>query len=137
MEKSYLKEVTPLSSIHELLELAKKEAGEHTAYIHKENKVEKRVNYNEFYEDVFALGTALADLGVSKTHVGCFAENSYKWINVYLSVLRSDSVFVGIDKELPAKDFLYVVNDSDTEVLFYGKKAEDMIKEKLDSLSNI
>ena len=45
MKKSYLKEVTPLSSIHELLELAKKEAGEHTAYIHKENKEEKRVNY--------------------------------------------------------------------------------------------
>ncbi len=137
MKKSYLKEVTPLSSIRELLELAKNEAGEHTAYIHKENKEEKRVTYNEFYEDVFALGTALADLGISKKHIACFADNSYKWINVYLSVLRSDCVFVGIDKELPAKDFLYVVSDSDTEVLFYGKKAEEMIKENLDALSNI
>ncbi len=101
MSNNVLYDVTPVSSVHELLEIAKREAGEQIAFKHKENKEVIDVTYNQFYEDVFALGTALADLGISKTHIACTGENSYRWINTYLSVLRSDNVFVGIDKELP------------------------------------
>ena len=137
MPNNILNEVTPVSSVRELLEIAKREAGEQIAFKHKENKEVKEVTYNQFYEDVFSLGTALSDLGISKTHVACIGENSYRWINTYLSVLRSDNVFVGIDKELPAKDFLHILQESDSEVVFYGKKFEDVLHENLDSLSKI
>lgn len=132
-----LNKVKYFSSLREMLELAKAEAGDIAAFKFKENKEVQTVTYSEFYEDVYALGTALADLGIKKTQVACVGENSYRWVNAYLSVLCSDSVFVGIDKELPAKDFLNILKDSESTVLFYWKKTEDIIKENLDSLSDI
>ena len=137
-KKRYLYDVQPLSSLRELIELAKNESGDTVAYKFKNaDKEVESVTYKEFYEDVYSLGTALADLGVSKTHIACIAENSYKWINTYLTVLCSDSVFVGIDKELPEKDYLHVLTDSDTEVVFYYKKVEDGLRAHKEELSKV
>lgn len=137
-KERYLYEVQPLSSLRELIELAKNESGSNVAYKFKDaNKEIVSVTYSEFYEDVYSLGTALADLGVSKTQVACIAENSYKWINTYLTVLCSDSVFVGIDKELPEKDYLHVLTDSDTEVVFYHQKLEDSLRANRDALPKV
>ena len=63
--------------------------------------------------------------------------NSYKWLNVYITVLLSDNVFVPIDKELPFGDIINVLNQSDSTVLFYDKRYEKDIKENIDKLPNI
>lgn len=134
----YYYDVQPLSSLRELIELAKNESGEVIAYKFKDsNKEICSVTYAQFYEDVYSLGTALADMGISKKHIACLAENSYKWINTYLMTLCSDNVFVGIDKELPEKDFLHVINDSDSEVVFYWQKVEDSLRLHRDELSKV
>ncbi len=137
MAQCKLNEVKKFSSIREMLDLAKAEVPEQIAFRHKENKEVKDVTFNQFYEDVYSLGTALAELGIEKTHIACIGENSYRWVNAFLSVLCSDSVFVGIDKELPAKDFIHIINNSDSEVLFYWRKTEDVIRENLESFSKI
>jgi len=130
--------VTEFSSLREMMEIAKKEAGSKIAFKYKDEKKEVReVTYEAFYEDVYALGTALSELGVKKTHIACIGENSYPWVNAFLSVLLSDSVFVGIDKELPPKDFVHIANDSDSTVLFYHAKTEAVIREHLSELKNI
>ena len=68
--------VQPFSSLREMLELAKNESGEKVAYMFK-NKAKEvcERTYAEFYEDVYSLGTALADLGISKKNVACIGEN--------------------------------------------------------------
>ena len=93
--------------------------------------------YAEAYEDFYSLGTALADMGISKKHVACIGENSYMWINTYLTTLLSDSVFVGIDKELPESDYLHVMTDSDASVIFYQGKFEESLKANREALSNV
>ena len=129
--------VTEFSSLREMMEIAKRDAGKDIAFKYKENKNVREVTYEDFYEDVYALGTALANLGIEKTHVACIGENSYPWVNTFLSVLCSDSVFVGIDKELPVKDFVNIVNASDSTVLFYHAKSEEVILEHMEELGNI
>ncbi len=131
-------DVQPFSSLREMLELAKNESGEKIAYMFK-NKAKEvcEKTYAEFYEDVYSLGTALADLGISKKHVACIGENSYMWINTYLTTLLSDSVFVGIDKELPESDYLHVMTDSDASVIFYQGKFEESLKANREALSNV
>ncbi len=127
----------PLSSLRDMLEQTKKDANK-IAYRYKgadKNVID--VTYGEFYDDVYSLGTALADRGISKKHIACVGENSYKWINTYLTALLSDSVFVGIDKELPEKDLLHVITDSDTEVIFYGEKIEPVLRAHKEELANI
>ncbi len=131
-------DVQPFSSLREMLELAKNESGEKIAYMFKgKNKEVCEKTYSEFYEDVYSLGTALAEKGISKKHVACIGENSYMWINTYLTTLLSDNVFVGIDKELPQADYLHIMQDSDSEVIFYQGKYEEALRENREALSNV
>lgn len=131
-------DVQPFSTLREMLELAKNESGDKAAYMFKgKNKEVCQRTYAEFYEEVYSLGTAFASKGISKGHIACIGENSYKWINTYLSVLLSDCVFVGIDKELPQADYLHIMEDSDSEVIFYQGKYEETLREKREELSNV
>lgn len=131
-------DVQPFSSLKEMLELAKNESGDHIAYMFKDkNKNVCERTYAQFYEDVYSLGTALADMGISKKHIACLGENSYYWINTYLTTLLSDNVFVGIDKELPEKDYLHIMTDSDSEVIFYHGKIEESLRNNREVLSKV
>ena len=134
----YYYDVQPLSSLRELIELAKNESGDIVAYKFKNaDKEIQEVTYSQFYEDIYALGTALADMGISKKHIACIGENSYAWINTFLTTLLSDNVFVGIDKELPVQDYLHVMTDSDSEVIFYHGKIEESLRENREVLSKV
>ena len=96
-----------------------------------------RITYKEFVKDTEELGTALASLGMQNKHIAIIGENSYKWLTVYLTVLKSTGVFVPIDRELPCKDIINVLKHSDSEVLFYSEKYEKWIDEIKENVPNI
>lgn len=132
-----LNEVQKFSSIREMLELAKTETPDKIAFRYFENREEKSATFNEFVMTTEYIGTALTDMGYGKSHIANIGENSYRWICVYLSVLKSGGVYVPIDKELPFDDFVTVANDSGSEVLFYSSKFEKKIMESRDRFPNI
>ena len=141
MSKNYaLNKVTKVNSIREMLELAVKESGEKNAFEYRDenqnNKIVK-VTYKEFNNDTEELGTALASIGMADKHIAMIGENSYKWLTVYLTVLKSTGVFVPIDRELPCKDIINVLKHSDSEVLFYSEKYEKWINEIKENVPNI
>ena len=132
--------VVKISSIKEMLNLAVKDAGDKNAFEYRdENNHEKivKVTYKEFVKDTEELGTALASLGMQNKHIAIIGENSYKWLTVYLTVLKSTGVFVPIDRELPCKDIINVLKHSDSEVLFYSEKYEKWIDEIKENVPNI
>ena len=142
MNKNYAlnSNVTKVSSIKEMLDLAVKEAGDKNAFEYRDeanhNKIIE-VTYKEFVRDTDELGTALASLGMADKHIAMIGENSYKWLTVYLTVLKSTGVFVPIDRELPCKDIINVLKHSDSEVLFYSEKYEKWIQEIKANVPNI
>ena len=139
-KKIKLNQVTKVTSIKEMLNLAVKESGEKIAFEYKsETEKEKiiQVTYKEFANDIKQLGTALANIGMHDKHIAIIGENSYKWLTVYLTVLQSTGVFVPIDKELTVKDIINVLKHSDSEVLFYSEKYEKWIPQIKEELPNI
>ena len=138
MKKDYdFNKVTKFDSINEMMELAVKENGDKIAFKYKINDAVKEVTYQEFQNDTIYLGTALHSLGITESHIAVIGENSYNWITVYLTVLKSHSVIVPVDKELPVQDIITVLNHSDSEILFYSKKYEKCINELKENLPNI
>lgn len=121
--------VEKVDSIKQLLESAAADAGDKIAFKYKENKDVKCVTYNNFLEDVYSLGTALFSINMTSSHIAVIGENSYPWLTVYLSVLKSNGVVVPIDKELPLQDIINVLENSDSEVLFYSEKFGKYIDE--------
>ena len=122
-------DVKKIDSIKEMLNLAVEEAGDKLAFKYKQNGKIIDVTYKEFNEDTINLGTALCNINMQDKHVAVIGENSYKWLTVYLTVLKSSGVFVPIDKELPKEDIINLLIDSDSEVLFFSKKYSKYIDE--------
>ena len=133
-------EVPMVSSVKEMLDLAVKNAGDKDAYQFKsETDKEKivHVTYKEFKKATESLGTAIAKIGMHDKHIAVIGENSYKWIEVYITVLKSKGVLVPIDKELPLSGIINVLKHSDSEVLFYAEKFEKWIDEIQKEVPNI
>ena len=126
--KTKLNEVRQESSFKGMLDYVYKEGPDKIAYEFKENKTDKKKTYKEFIDDTRSLGTALNDIGMSSKHVAVIGENSYKWITVYLTMLQASGVLVPVDKELTEDAIINVLKHSDSEVLFYASKFEDMIE---------
>lgn len=142
MRKNYAlnSDVTKVTSIKEMLNLAVQEAGDSIAFAYKDesnpnNIIE--VSYKDFEKDTEELGTALASINMANKHIAIIGENSYKWLTVYLTILKSTGVFVPIDKELPCKEVINVLKHSDSEVLFYSQKYEKWIKQIKEDVPNI
>lgn len=132
-----LYDVEPVSSIKEMMELAVKEAGDEIAYKFKENGEVREVTFSEFVNTVSELGAFLYANELSDKHIACIGTNSYYWIVAYLTALRSSGVFVPVDKDLPEKDILHVIENSESSVVFYDQKHEDTLLNNADKLKNV
>ena len=142
MNKNYAlnSNVTKVTSIKEMLDIAVKEAGDKTAFAYKDEKNQNNIieiSYQDFVKDTEELGTGLASLDLANSHIAIIGENSYKWLTVYLTILKSTGVFVPIDRELPCKDIINVLKHSDSEVLFYSPKYEKWINQIRENVPNI
>ncbi|MBO5143233.1 MAG: AMP-binding protein [Clostridia bacterium] len=132
-----LYDVKKVNSIKELMQYAVEENGERDAFRYKSGKEIVSVTYNEFQKDTISLEVALNKLGVEGKHIAVIGENSYDWLTVYLSVLKSKSVLVPIDKELPLKDIINVLKHSESEVFFYSGRYEKHIREISNALPQV
>lgn len=123
------------SSIREMMNMALTEAPDKIAYEFKGKDGNiVYITYKEFCNTVENLGAAITDLGFGSSHIACLGDNSYDWIVAYLTVLQSASVFVPLDRELPEKDIVHLICDSESEVVFYSKRFEKTLQEKQSEL---
>ena len=132
--------VVKFDTIKEMMELSVKDAAKTVAFKYRDEKEKDKiidVTYEEFQNDTFYLGTALSNVNMTDKHIAVIGDNSYKWLTVYLTVLKSDGVIVPIDKELTAKEIINVVNRSESEVLFYAEKYEAYLEEFKKELPNV
>lgn len=132
-----LYEVEPFNSIKEMIDQAEAEAKNKVAYKFKSSENICEVTYGNFIKTMEALGAFLFENNLSSAHVSCIGSNSYNWITAYLTVLRSSGVFVPVDKDLPEKDIIHIINDSESEVVFYDDKYEKIFTDNPDKFQSI
>ena len=130
-------DVQKFDTIREMLSLADEQAGDKAAFMYPTKSGSESVTYHEFVMTTEYLGTALTAMGFGKSHIANIGENSYKWVCVYLTALKSGGVYVPIDKELPFDDIVNVANNSESEILFYAKKFDKQLRENRDRFPNI
>ena len=107
------------------------------AFRYTVNKEDRQVTYKQHYENMNAMGTALADAGYHGIHIAMVGENCYEWALMQITVLASDNVYVPIDKELPMTDLLNVINHSDSKVVFCTGSFAKSLAENRDKIPNV
>ena len=113
-----LYEVKPFKDFKDMIEQHAKNDPDKVAFRFTVNKEDKQYTYKEHFENMNALGTALANAGYHGKHIAMVGENCYEWVLTQITVLASDNVYVPIDKELPMTDLLNVINHSDSTLVF-------------------
>lgn len=121
------------SDLRELLRYSSKKYGNKTAFVTKvKNKVTKEVSYiNTSYEELFNemmyLGTALHKRGYGHMRMAVIGENSYKWCLSYFTVASGLGITVPLDKALQQDELESCLLRSNCKVIFYDKKSAKVV----------
>ena len=123
--------VKKFSTLRQMVDMAVAEAGDSIAYKYRDGNDIASVTYSEFAKSTSYLGTALKSLGMDTKHINIIGENSYKWIQTYLTSLLSAGVCCPVDKELPVEDIDGIMTTTGCKAVIYGKTAEEKISSLL------
>ncbi len=132
-EITYYK-VNPIESIADMMNQALAETPLEIAYKYKHSDEIRSLTYEAFINRVYSLGAFLTEKGFANARYACIGKNSIGWITAYFTALRSGGSFVPLDKELPEKDIIHLLNDSESEVIFCDEKFENMLLSHKDEL---
>lgn len=127
------------SDLREMLRYSAKKYGEKTAFVTKiKEKGTKAVSYHntsyeELYDEMIALGTALYDRGYKDRRVAIIGENSYKWCLAYFTAANGVGVTVPLDKALEREEIVSCLNRSNSTIIFYDKKMAKLLEDIIES----
>ena len=80
----------------------------------------KSISYKLLENDVKAIGTMLAQMGVGKK-IAVMGQGSYEWICTYLAIVNSGNIAVPIDKELSGAEIENLLKASECDTVFCTK----------------
>ena len=103
--------------------------GKLIAFKYKQNDEIKEITYEQYVQDIKALGTAFIDMNVKRVII--IGNNSYKWCTTYLATTTAGKVIVPIDKALTDVDIENLIKRSEADTIIYEKKHQKAIDEAI------
>ncbi len=103
--------------------------GKLIAFKYKQNDEIKEITYEQYVQDIKALGTAFIDMNVKRVII--IGNNSYKWCSTYLATTTAGKVIVPIDKALTDIEIENLIKRSEADTIIYEKKHQKAIDEAI------
>ena len=128
-----------VEDLKELIETSAERFADHDAYLQKNKETGKfePIKYSQVKSDMDALGTRLADLGLTGKKIAVIGATSYSWILTYFTVVCGVGVIVPLDKNLPPQELLGLIERSGAEAIVYSKKCRKNIEGLFDDPKTI
>jgi len=93
----------------------------------------KYISYREFGEKVKELAKFLISLGIKKSdRVAIYADTRYEWEIADFAVLTAGGIVVTVHSVLNRQQVEYILNDSESRIVFTEKKYADNLPEDVD-----
>lgn len=126
-----LNKVKSLTSMIEVVEYAAKKYKNKTAFTYRsgKNNIDKK-SYFDFLDDIKIFSNSLLEQKIKNKRIALYSENSYEWLVIYFSVVRTGNIIIPLDKELNAEDVCSIVRDGDVDIILYSNALKDNIKIK-------
>ncbi len=134
MKNHLLHEKRDFNNVRDMVEWAGETYKGRNAFSYRslKNKNEKEcVKFEEFRDDMRALGTELRTMGVEGKHVIVIGKMSYELALLYYSVMAAGGVFVPLDRDWSAEELAKTAARADGEFLFI----DEDIKDKADAIA--
>ncbi len=118
-----------MRDLKQLIDYAAESYGEKVAFMFEKDKENVCVSFEQFKNDIYALGTYFYSIGLKNEKIALIGENSYEWVTTYLATVGSSNVIVPIDKELGAKEVANLVNNCGAKAFVYSEAKAALIDE--------
>lgn len=87
-----------------------------------------KISYQEFSEDINALGTALCHFGLQGVKIALIGENSYQWILSYFAIVNGGNVVVPLDMETDEDDLAKLLINTEVSCVICSEKYLDKVQ---------
>ncbi len=123
-------EAKKFNNLKEMINNTKVEFGSDIAFKFKADNSDEitTMSYNDYIDEINALGTALISIGLKNKRIGVISENRYEWEEDYLSIVCGTGIVVPLDKSLPENEILSLIERSEMEAIFYSSKYNEIMK---------
>jgi long-chain acyl-CoA synthetase len=120
-----------LTDLRALLEYIKDKYSKTAAFMYKDKPGGKYlpISYQQFYDDVHSLGSALMDRGFQGGRIGVIGENRYEWVVSYFAAANGLGIIVPLDKELPAQELAALIKRAELDAIIFSAKVSAKITE--------
>lgn len=121
----------PITDIKHMLTTSVELYGDNVAFMQRFEKNEpfKSITYNEAFDTVNSLGTALVNKGLKGKRIAVIGENCYQWATSYLAVICGTGVVVPLDKELGAGELKQLCIEAEVSAVMFTEKYAETFKE--------
>ncbi len=136
VEKSH--NIRHVPDLREPVYYGKENYGDSVAYEDKHfpGETERRkITYNQLFDDMNALGTALIKRGLKGKKIAVMSENRYDWVLTYLATACGVGVIIPLDKDLPQGELINLLTRAQASAIVYSEKKSKVVDgaiEKLD-----
>lgn len=129
--KNLIYKTRPLTDLKDMVRQSVELYGPKDAYLTKDvpGGEYRGISFDDFGQDIDALGTALLSKGLKGARIAVVGENSYKWVVSYLSVTNGTGVVVPLDKELPTNEMEGLIERAEVRAIFTSAKLEKKLAE--------
>ncbi len=91
---------------------------------------DKYITYRKLNEKANQLAHGLISLGVKPgTIVAILGSNSIEWVIIAVAIAKSGAVALGINFRYKKEELIYVINDSDSAILFFGPQFAQLVED--------
>ncbi len=129
--KKRLHKCDKFASLKEMINLSAQKHGDKPAFRFKTDKPGefRNITFNEFLNDINALGTKLINMGLSDKRIAIISDNRYEWALAYMAIACGTGVVVPLDKMLPANELEALIIRSGVEAIFYSSKYDEVMQD--------
>jgi len=127
--KKKLHKYEKITNLKDMIDKSAKKFGDKPAFKYKTEIPGEfgAITYNQFYEEINALGTKLIEMGLKGKRIAVIGENRYEWCLAYMSTVCGTGVVVPLDKLLPANEIESLIVRSGVEAIFYTSKYDEIM----------
>ena len=131
-------EVTPISSIQDLIIKSSEKYKDKIALEDYINYPISKVTYNQLYEYIVKFGKSLFELGLKeRDHIAVIGENRVQWGITYLTSMVFNLVIVPVDKNLSSNEMINVLHESQTKAIIFSETFRQTVCEMKEVLPNL
>jgi long-chain acyl-CoA synthetase len=122
--------VVPITDLKDMLTKSVSAFGDKHAFLVKEGGRIRGIPYQDFGREVYALGSALFDLGFGPgKRLAVCSEGRWEWAAAYLAAACGGGVNVPLDKDLRSQEIRHILEDSETEFVIASARCLGTILE--------